>query len=240
MFPIVAFGLVVAGFLLRVVMKITAARRQPVITHRHDFDRIEDRLEHELGEDQVVHRRDELTNYLQRSAMPAAIGSRPHPPSRVGDDWPDIARAGDPSSRITNKISMREHRRIDVDPHEFEWIDDRRQHRWSDDQQQHELVSVESHEPDWIGDRPQHEGRNDQQQHVGESDELLDDLQSSLLAAASDHRPRSSSLQADDEWPNNGRGKDATSKVSDEIREREEVLERLRRDLDRLLQSKVA
>ncbi len=84
---------------------------------------------------------------------------------------------------------------------------------------------------------PKHEGRNDQQQHVGESDELLDDLQSSLIAAANDHRPRSSSLQADDEWPNNGRGKDATSKVSDEIREREEVLERLRRDLDRLLQS---
>ena len=239
MFPIVALGLIVAGFLLRVVMKITAARRQPIITHRHDFDRIEDQLEHELGEDQVVHRRDELTNYLQRSAMPAAIGSRPHPPSRVGDEWPDIVRARDSASRITDKISMREHRWIDVDPREFEWIDERPEHRWSDDQQQHESVSVDPHEPDWIDDRHQHEGRNDEQQHgsVGEADELLDDFQSSLIATASDYRPHPSSLQADDEWSNNGRGKDGASQTSDEIREREEVLERLRRDLDRLLRS---
>jgi hypothetical protein len=237
MFPIVAFGLVVAGFLLRVVTKITAARRRRITIDCHDFDRIEDKLEHELREDQVVHRRDGLTEYLERSTMPVATDSSPRRQSRVGDEWPDIARARDSACRNTDKITMREHRRIDVDPRESEWIDDRRQHRWSDDQQQHESVSVQSHEPDWIGDRPQHEGRNDQQQHVGESDELLDDLQSSLIAAANDHRPRSSSLQADDEWPNNGRGKDATSKVSDEIREREEVLERLRRDLDRLLQS---
>ena len=134
---------------------------------------------------------------------------------------------------------MREHRWIDVDPRESEWLDERPEHRWSDDQQQHESVSVDPHEPDWIDDRHQHEGRNDEQQHgsVREADELLDDFQSSLIVAASDHRLRSSSLQADDEWSNNGRGKDGASQTSDEIREREEVLERLRRDLDRLLRS---
>jgi hypothetical protein len=38
-------------------------------------------------------------------------------------------------------------------------------------------------------------------------------------------------------WSNDGRGKDGPFETSDEIREREEMLERLRRDLDRLLQS---
>ena len=56
------------------------------------------------------------------------------------------------------------------------------------------------------------------------------------MAAASDDRPRPL-LDAADEWTNSGRGKDGTSQIGDEIREREEALERLRRDLDRLLQS---
>jgi len=63
-------------------------------------------------------------------------------------------------------------------------------------------------------------------------------LQSSLMAAASEYRPRPSPLPAGDGWSNDGRGKDdGPSEISDEIREHEDVLERLRRDLDRLLQS---
>ena len=238
MFLIVAFGLAVAGFLLRVVMKISAARRRRITIDRHDLARIDDRLEHELREDQVVHRRDGIADYLQRSTLPTATDSSPRRPSRVGNDRPDITRAGDSPSRITNKNSVREHRRIDADPGESEWSNNRREHRWSDDQQHHESVSVDPHEPEWIDNRRQHEGRNDQQQHgsVAEADELLDDLQRSLLAAASDYRPRPP-LQADDEWSNNGRGKDGASPISDEIRQREEALERLRGDLDRLLQS---
>ena len=90
-----------------------------------------------------------------------------------------------------------------------------------------------------IHDRRQPEGRNDQPQHgsVTEPDELLHDLQSSLIAAASEYRPPPSPLQADDGWSNDGRGKDGPSPIGNEIREREDVLERLRRDLDRLLQS---
>ncbi len=40
MFPVVALGLVVAGFLMRVMMKIAAARRQRIIVASHDFNRI--------------------------------------------------------------------------------------------------------------------------------------------------------------------------------------------------------
>jgi hypothetical protein len=121
---------------------------------------------------------------------------------------------------------MRGDRRIDVDHRKSKWTDD----------QQHESRSIDPPEPDSIEDRQQDEGRNDQRQHgsVSEVDELLHDLQSSLMAAASEHCPRPSPLQADDGW---SRGKDGPSQISHEIRESEEVLERLRRDLDRLLQS---
>jgi len=243
MFPIIALGLVVAGILLRVVMKISvmtisAARRRRITIDRHDLDRIDDRLEHELHEDQIVHQRDALSEYLQRSKMPAATDSGPRRLSRVGNDQPDITRAGDSVSRITNKINMRGHRRIDDDRRDSDWSDDQAPHRWSDNQRQHESGSIDLPEPDWIDDRHQHERRNDQQQHgsVSEADELLHDLQRSLIAAANDYRPRPP-LDAADEWSNSGRGKDGTSQISDEIREREEVLERLRLDLDRLLQS---
>jgi hypothetical protein len=139
MFVIIALGLVVAGILLRVVMKISVmkifpARRQGTTTDHHDFDRIDD-LAHELDEDQHLHQRDALSEYLQRSKIPAAIDSKPRQPSRLGNDRPDITRARDSVSQITKKRSIRKHRRIDVDPAESEWGDDRPPHLRSDDQQ---------------------------------------------------------------------------------------------------------
>ena len=126
---------------------------------------------------------------------------------------------------------------MDVDPRESESSDDRPPHRWSDDQQQPESGSIDPAELGWIDNQRQSAGRDDQQQQGSSAmDELLHDLQSSLIAAASDSRPRPP-LDAADQSSNNGRGKDGTSQISDEIREREEGLERLRRDLDRLLQS---
>ena len=233
MFAIIALGLVVAGILLRVVMKISvmkifSARRQGTTIDHHDFDRIDD-LAHELDQDQYLHQRDALSEYLQRSKIPAAIDSKPRQPSRLGNDRPDVTRARDSVSQITKKRSIPKHRRIDVDPPESEWGDDRPPHLRSDDQQQRESGNV---------DARQHEGRNDQLQHgsVSEADELIHDLQSSLTAAASDYRPRPA-LDAADESSESGRGKDDGSQIGDEIREDEEVLERLRRDLDRLLQS---
>jgi hypothetical protein len=232
-FLIVALGLVVAGILLRVVMKISvmkifAARRPGITIDRHDFDRIDD-LAHELDEDQIIHR-DALSEYLQRSKIPASSDPEHRRPSRLGNDRAGITRVGDSVLHITNKISVREQRRIDVDPGESEW---------SDEQHQHESDSINPPGPDSIDDRQQDEGRNDQRQHgsVSEMDELLHDLQSSLIATASEYRPRPSALQADDSRSNDARGKDGPSQISHEIRESEEVLERLRRDLDRLLQS---
>jgi hypothetical protein len=230
MLAIVALGLVVAGILLRVatkisVMKIFPARRQRITTDEHDFDRIDD-LTHEGHEDQVVDHA--LSEYLKRPKIPAASDSKRRP-SQIGTDRADITRAGDSASHITDKISMRKHRQIDVNP---------RRSESSDAQPQHESASIDP-EPNSIDDRHQDEARNDQRQHgfVSEADELLHDLQSSLIAAASEYRAPPSPLQAVDGWSNDGRGKDGPSPIGDEISEREDVLERLRRDLDRLLQS---
>ena len=230
---IAAVGLVVAGFLIRIVMKISAGRRRRITIDQHDVDQIDDRLKQELHEDQIAHQPDALSEFLQRSPIPAATNSSRRRPSRIGSDRPDITHDGDSVSQIKNKI-RRQHR----DRHESEWIDDRSPHRWSD-QQHHESGSIDSSEPGRNDDRRRHEGRNDQERHAsaGAADQLLDDLQRSLFAVTSDSRPRPSSLQVDDELSINGHGEDGSSQASDEIREREEVLEQLRRDLDRLLQS---
>jgi len=229
MLAIVALGLVVAGILLRVVMKISVmkilpARRRPNTTDKHDFDRIDD-LAHESHEDQVVE--DALTEYLKRSKIPAGSDdSKRRRPSQIGTDRAGITRAGDSAFHVTDKISMRGRRRID-------------ESEWSDDQQQHESGSIDP-KLGPIDDRHQNKGRDNQRQHdnVSQPDEFLHDLQSSLIAAASEYRPRPSPLPAGDGWSNDGRGKDdGPSEISDEIREHEDVLERLRRDLDRLLQS---
>src|SRR6516162_5297038 len=227
---IVALGLVVAGIVLRVVMKISVmkmfpARRQPITTDEHDFGRIDD-LAHELHEDQVVD--DALNEYLKRPKISAASDSKRRP-SQIGTDRADIRRAGRSDFHITDKISMRKHRRIDVYPDQSES---------SDSQPQHESVSIDP-EPDSIDDRHRDQARNDQRQRgsVSQPDELLHDLQSSLIAAASEYRVPPSPIQADDGWSNDGRGKVGPSQIDNEIKEREEVLERLRHDLDRLLQS---
>ena len=227
---IVALGLMVAGILLRAAMKISVmkmfpARRQPITTVEHDFDRIDD-LAHELHEDQVVD--DALSEYLKRPKISAASDSKRRP-SHIGANRADITRAGHSAFHITDKISMRKHRRIDVYPGQSES---------SDAQPQHESVSIDP-EPDSIDDRHQDQARNDQRQHgsVSQPDELLHDLQSSLIAAASEYRVPPSPIQADNGWSNDGGGKVGPSQIGNEIKEREEVLERLRHDLDRLLQS---
>jgi len=206
-FPVAALGLVVAGFLLRVVIRNSVGRRRRIAVDRQDFDWSDDRPQHELPDDQFVQQRDGLTDYLRRSSIPVATDFGAGRPSRVKNERPDNPRRRGHAPRLTDKISKREHQRLGVDPREADGIGDRHRQEWRDDQKQ---------------DRS-----------LGAGDELLDDLQSALVAA-SDHRPRPP-LQADDGWSNDGRGKDAA--CSDEITEREMVLERLRRDLDRMLQS---
>ncbi len=207
-FPIAALGLVVSGFLLRIVMKISARRRRRIVIDHPDSDLIDDRPEHEPCDDQSPHQRDRRTGDLQRLSTPTATDPRSSRSSRIDDERLDHALGRDPISPVQNKIT-REHSRIGVDSRESDWVDDRRQR----------------------------EGRNDQRQPVAAREELIDDLQSSLIQVASDYQPRPP-LDAADEWTNSGRGKDGATQISDEIKEREEALEQLRRDLDRLLQSR--
>jgi hypothetical protein len=236
MLLIVALALVVAGFLFRVVMKISAARRRRITIDRYDFDRTDDRLEHESLKDQIVHQRDAPSESLQRSTTSAANDSSPRRTSRIRNDWSDITRTKNSVPEVTNKIGMRERRRIDVNPRESESIDNRGQRGRSDNQEQHESVTIDSRNLGWTDDRPQKQGRNDQQHHgpVGKADKFSDDLQRLLIATASESRSPPSPLQASDEESNGGND---TGPVSNEVREREEVLEQLRRDLDRMLQS---
>ena len=230
MFAIVALGLVVAGILLRAVIKISVmkifpGRRLPITTDEHDFDRMDD-LTLQLHEDQVVD--DALSGYLKRSEISVESDSKRRQPSQIGTDGADITRAGDSVFHMTDTINMRKHRRIDVKP---------RQSASSDAKPQRESVSIDP-KPASIDDR-QYRARNGQRQHgsVGETDDFLHDLQSSLTTAASEYRAPPSPLQTADGGPIDGRGKDGPSQIGDEIREREEALERLRRDLDQLLQS---
>src|SRR5262249_11786049 len=83
---ILALGLVVAGVLLRVVMKISSRRRQR---------RIDDQVERELQQDQIVPQRNALNEYLQRSTIPTANDANSRRLTRVSLGRPDITRARD-------------------------------------------------------------------------------------------------------------------------------------------------
>jgi hypothetical protein len=182
MFAVAALGLMVAGALLRIVMKISSGRPS---VDRRDFDWIENRYPDESDEDQFVHQPDGLSDFLQRSAIQTSLGSGR---SRTGHTPRDNVLDGDAASDMTDKLGIHQRRRINIDPHES----------------------------DWIG-------------------KLVDDLQSSLVMP-SNYRSRPP-LQDDDSWPDDKRRNDGGSQSSDEIREREEALKQLKRDLDRLLAS---
>ena len=110
--------------------------------------------------------------------------------------------------------------------------------QWSGDPQPHDAVSVDPGESNPIKKQAQPSWHEDQQQYgsVKEADELIDDLPSSQLAATSDDCP-DGPLPANDGWSHSGHRKDDAAQMSEQISEREELLETLRRDLDRLLRS---
>ena len=64
MFLVAALGLIVAGFLFRIAMKITGARRRRIIIDPFELHWLEDLNEHELRDEQqhakLVHQREEL------------------------------------------------------------------------------------------------------------------------------------------------------------------------------------
>jgi hypothetical protein len=102
-------------------------------------------------------------------------------------------------------------------------IKDRSQYGWSSDQQPHDAVSVDPGEFNIIKKQAQPNWHEDQQQYdsVKEGDDLIDDLHSLQMAATSDYCP-DGPLPANHGWSHAGQ-------VSEQIREREEVLETLRR-----------
>jgi hypothetical protein len=232
-FAVATLGLVVAGFLLRIVVKIFVGRRHRVAVDHHDFDLVNDRHAHALPDDQIVDQRDGLTDYLQRSNKAAASKSGSRRPSQVNDKR--MNDAPDTLPLQMDKIDKRERRLVGVDPHESEWIDSkRRQSKRRNDEQRHEPIGIDAREDTPIDDQQQEQRwRHDQHQRrvVAVADELIDDLQSSLVATRRDYRPGPSFQES----LNEGGGRDAAP--VDEIREREEGLEQLRRSLDRLLQS---
>jgi hypothetical protein len=207
-FPVVALGLIVAGLLLRIVVKTFVGRRHRIAVDHHDFEG------------------DGLTDYFQRSTGPRR-------PSQVDDER--LNDAPDTAPLRIDKVSKRERRPFSVDRYESERIDDKRhQRKWRNDEQRHESPGIDPRESDRIDDHHQRGWRDDQHQHgsVAVPDELIDDLQSSLAAAESDYSPRP---PIQDDSSNDRGGRVAAS--SDEIREREEAVEQLRRSLDRLLRS---
>src|SRR5262249_40688335 len=111
-------------------------------------------------------------------------------------------------------------------------VDDRHQTGRNDNQEHHESVRIDSRNLGWTDDRPQQQGR--QQGLVGKTNEFIDGLQRSLIATTSESRSPPSPFQANDQRSNDGRD---SRTVSNEVRQRQEVLEQLRRDLDRMFQS---
>ena len=219
-FPVAALGLVVVGFFVRVVMKISLAPRQRIAVDRHHSNWTDERPEHELRDDQFVQQQLEITDYLQSPLVPTQTNSRPLRSRRIDGQCLDSARARDPAISTRN------------------WIKNRSQYGWSSDQQPHDAVSVDPGETNPVQKQAQPNWHEDQQQYgsVKEGDELMDDLPSSQMAATSDDCP-DGLLPANDGWSHSGHRKDDAAQMSEQIREREEVLETLRRDLDRLLRS---
>jgi hypothetical protein len=214
-FSVIALGLIVAGLLLRIMVKIFVGRRHRIAVDHHDFER------------------DGLTDYTQRSSRVVASISDPRRPSQVDDER--LNDAPDTAPLRMDKINKLGGWPFGVDRFQSERMDDKRhQRKWHNDEQRHASPSIDPRESDRIDGQRQQGWRDDEHQResIGAGDELIDDLQRSLVAAGSDSRTRPS-LQ--DNSSNNGGGRDAPT--SDEIREREEGLEQLRRSLDRLLRS---
>ena len=112
-------------------------------------------------------------------------------------------------SRIVMEIAAVRRRPIIIDCPESYWIDDPQQHGWRDNHKHHGAMT--------------------------EPDELIDDLNRSLIPSRSDYKPHRS-IQTDDQWSENAVGKDRVSAAHEESPGRDK-LEQLGQDLDRLLRS---
>jgi hypothetical protein len=95
LFAIFALGLVVAGFLYRIVMKIAAVRRRPIITDCPESYWIDDPQQHEWRDNHKHHgamtKPDELIDDLNLSLIPRTSDYKPHWPIQTDDQWSENA-----------------------------------------------------------------------------------------------------------------------------------------------------
>jgi hypothetical protein len=155
--------------------------------------------------------------------------------------------------RAVMKIIAVRRRQIIVEHPESDWIDDQNKHKSQHRRslnERDELIDVshpsryddrqhyfpdEPHEP--AGD-PHRSWRDNRQEprSPDKRDELIDDLHRLRMLGARDYSARRS-FQADSESPDSARRMGRSFPIADEVSDREDRLEQLRRDLDWLLQS---
>jgi hypothetical protein len=148
--------------------------------------------------------------------------------------------------RIAMKIAGARRRRIIVDRSESHWLDEPNEHELRDEQQHEsayqweELIDefVQRPQSDWIKRRNQHELRDDEKPsgfaHPGAP--IIDDLGGSVTLTPDDD-PADRLFRNDYELQEKPQRRDREPNIADEIGKREDRLEQLKRDLDRLLRS---
>jgi hypothetical protein len=110
-FPILALGLVVAGFLIRVMMKITVARRRQISIDRPESYWVDDQHQRGWRDNQKYHaaivEQDVLMDDLNCSNIPSASNYRPHRPFQTSDQWSGETFGKDRASAANDENSAR-------------------------------------------------------------------------------------------------------------------------------------
>ena len=110
-FPILALVLVVAGFLFRVTMKITAARRRRTIIDRPQSYWIDNQQERRWHDNQkhyeAIAERDVLIDDLNSSLIPSASNYRPRRPFQTSDQRSEKTVGKDRGSPASGEDSER-------------------------------------------------------------------------------------------------------------------------------------
>jgi hypothetical protein len=177
MFAVAALGLVVAGLLLRIVMKISSGYHQRV--DRRGLDWVQNRYQGEPDGDRSADQPDGLSDYLQRSAIPTSLGSG-RPPSRHTRQ--DSPRDADAASRTADKIGEHRRRRINIDPRGSDWVG-----KLVDDLESALVLPSDyrsapplQDDDSWPDDKPRNDGASQSSDEIREREEALKQLKQDL------------------------------------------------------------